>query len=186
MRGVDQAVRHQEAEFFQTGIHGRRGAGEQQDDAGDEHEQRQHRPCQTGGDPQRLAGRQRAAGLQHQQQQAGDDQRQHHVDQPVEQQGGGQRRGTQLIGERCQQHRFEHPDTAGNVAEYASGEGDQVDQQEGAEGRRFGQQQIKHGRGCRHVQCGDQQLQQRQAQSGQADGAAGDAHQVAVRRGLLR
>ncbi|MCY1423407.1 hypothetical protein D9M71_391180 [compost metagenome] len=186
VRGIDQAVRDEEAEFLQAGIDGRRGAGEQQHDAGNEHQQRQHRRRHPRGDAQRLLRDQCPADLDHQQQQAGDDQRQHHVDQPVQQQRGGQRRGADLPGEGRQQHRLEHPDAARHVAEHAGGQGDQVDQQEGAERRCLGQQQVEHAGGDGHVQRGDRQLQQRQAQARQADAAAADAHQVAVRRRLLR
>ncbi|MNP42801.1 hypothetical protein D3C76_1365900 [compost metagenome] len=121
-----------------------------------------------------------------QQQQAGHQHRQHHVDQAIEQQGGGQWRGAQLVGECCQQDRFEHPDATRHMAEHASGQRQQVDQQECAKGRRFGQQQIKNGCGGSHIERGDDQLQEGQATSGQAQGATADLDQQVVSVRLFR
>jgi hypothetical protein len=60
------------------------------------------------------------------------------VDQAIQQQGGGQWRGTEGVGEGGQQDRFEDPDTTRYMAEHASGQGQQVHQQEGAERRASG------------------------------------------------
>lgn len=152
---------NEEAEVLQAGVDRRRGAGKQQHDTGEEDQDRQDRCGETRGDADRLARHPQPARFEEQQQQAGQQQRQHHVDQAVQEQGRGQRRGAQLAGERGQQHRLEHPDSARYVAEYAGGQGEQVDQQERREGWGFRQQQIKDGSGGGDVEGGDQQLQQR-------------------------
>jgi len=72
------------------------------------------------------------------------------------------------------------------MAEYASGQRQQVHQQERAERWRFRQQHIKDGGGSGDVQRGDDQLQERQASTGQAQGAAADLDQQVVRVGLFR
>jgi hypothetical protein len=108
------------------------------------------------------------------------------VDQAIQQQGGGQWRGAELVGEGGQQDRFEDPDTTRYMAEHASGQGQQVHQQEGAERRGFRQQQIQHGGGGGDVQRGDDQLQEGQAPARQAQCAATDPDQQVVAVGLFR
>ncbi|MNF96200.1 hypothetical protein D3C84_789820 [compost metagenome] len=115
-----------------------------------------------------------------QQQQARDQQRQHHVDQAIEQQRGGQRRGTKFVGEGGQQNGFEYADATGNMAEHTSGQRQQVHQQECTEGRSFRQQQIQHGRGGGYVEGGNDQLQERQATARKAQGATTDLDQQVV------
>ncbi len=180
VRGIDQAMWNEEAEVLQAGVDRRRGAGKQQHDTGEEDQDRQDRCGETRGDADRLARHPQPARFEEQQQQAGQQQRQYHINQAVQEQGRGQRRGAQLAGERGQQHRLEHPDSARYVAEYAGGQGEQVDQQERREGWGFRQQQIKDGSGGGDVEGGDQQLQQRQAQARQAQAAAAEADQQAV------
>ncbi|MCY1507849.1 hypothetical protein D9M68_421370 [compost metagenome] len=176
VRGVDQTVGNQEAQVFQAGVRRRGGAGKQQHHAGHEHQQRQHRCGQAGGGAQSLAaGREQALRLIGQQQQAGQHQWQADVDQAVEQQGGRQRCGTQLPGEGRQQNGFEHADPARDMAQYASGQGQHVDQQESAERRRVGQQYVEHAGGGADIRQCDQQLQRRQAQTGQAHAAVAQA-----------
>jgi len=75
-----------------------------------------------------------------QQEHARDQERQHHIDHAIQQQGSGQWCGAELVCKCGEQDRFEHPDSARYVAEHASGEGQQVNQQEWTEGRRFWQQ----------------------------------------------
>ncbi|VVN42367.1 hypothetical protein PS683_05557 [Pseudomonas fluorescens] len=71
------------------------------------------------------------------------------------------------------------------MAEHAGGQGQQVHEQEGAEGRRFRQQHIKDGGGSGDVQRGDDQLQEGQASTRQAQGAAAGFYQQIVRVGLF-
>lgn len=152
---------NEETEVLQAGVDRRCGAGKQQHDTGEEDQDRQDRCGETRGDANRLARHPQPARFEEQQQKAGQQQWQHHINQAVQEQGCGQRRGAQLAGERGQQHRLEHPDSARYVAEYAGGQGEQVDQQERREGWGFRQQQIKDGSGGGDVEGGDQQLQQR-------------------------
>ncbi|MCY1436032.1 hypothetical protein D9M71_521470 [compost metagenome] len=174
--------------MLQAGVRRRRDAGEQQHHARQEHQQREHRRRQAGGGAQGLAtGREQAPGLAGQQQKAGQDQRQADIDQAVEQQGRGQGRSAELAGEGGQQYRLEYADAAGHMAEHPGSEGQQIDQQEGAQGRRFRQQHIEHAGGGADIDQGDQQLQRRQAQTGQAHAAIAQRDiDAAGHRRLLR
>jgi len=144
------------------------GAGEQQNHTGHEYQYRQNRSGQARGHAQALPGMNQALSFVHQQQQAGNQQRQNHIDHAIQQQGGGQRRGTELVGKGGQQDGFKDPDTAGYVAEYAGSQCQQINQHEGAKRRCFGQQQIQHGGRSGDVQCSDHQLQEGQARARQA------------------
>ena len=133
-----------------------------------------------------MLGLEQALGLVDQQEYTSDQQWQHHVDHAVQQQGSSQGRGTEFVGKGRQQDRFEYAHAARHMAEHTGGQGQQVHQQERAEGRRFGQQQIQHGSGCGDVQCGDDQLQESQASARQAQGAAPGLDQQVVGVGLFR
>ncbi|MNI19638.1 hypothetical protein D3C73_730800 [compost metagenome] len=186
MRGIDQTVRDQEADVFQTGVDFGGGSGEQQHHARQEHQHREDRRGQTGGCAQGLARLKQALAFVDQQQQASHQHRQHNINQAIEQQRGRQRRSAELVGEGCEQDRFEHPDTARHMTEHAGGQRQQVNQQKCAERRRFRQQQIEHGGGGCHVQCGNHQLQKSQAAPGQAQSATADSDQQVVGVRLLR
>ena len=86
-----------------------------------------------------MAGLDQALRFIDQQHQAGNQQRQYHVDHAIQQQRRGQWGGAERVGKRGQQNRFEHPDPAGDMAEHACGQGQQIDQQEGTERRSFWQ-----------------------------------------------
>ncbi|MNG15036.1 hypothetical protein D3C84_988350 [compost metagenome] len=139
MRGVDQSMRNEEAQVFETFVDFRGGAGKQQHHSGEKHQHCQHRGSQSGCCLDGLTGNQIPPCLAGQQQGAGQQQWQHYVDQAIEQQGGGQGRGAKLIGESGQQNRLEHPDAPGNMTQHSRSQGQQVHQQECAEGRCFGQ-----------------------------------------------
>jgi len=185
VRGVDQAVGDQEADVFKARVNLGCGAGKQQDHARHEYQHGQHRSGQTGGYPQALPGLDQALGFVHQQHQAGNQQRQNHIDHAIQQQGGGQWRGPELVGEGGQQYCLEHPDTAGYMAEHAGRQGQQVNQHKCAKGRCFRQQQVQHGGGGCDVQRGNDQLQQGQARAGQAQGSASGFDQQVVGDRLL-
>ncbi|MCY1417077.1 hypothetical protein D9M71_325970 [compost metagenome] len=72
------------------------------------------------------------------------------------------------------------------MAEHTGSQGQQVHQKERTKGRRFRQQQIQHRCGGGNVQGGDDQLQERQASSWKAQGAAPDPDQQVVRVRLFR
>ena len=139
VRSVHQAMGNQEADVLQAGIDFRGGAGEQQHHAGEEHQHREDRSRQARCRAQRLASLEQALGFVDQQQHAGHQHRQHDVDQSIQQQGRRQWRSSQLVGEGRQQDRLEHPDATRYMAEHPGGQGQQVDQQECAEGRGLGQ-----------------------------------------------
>ncbi len=172
--------------MFQAGIDFRGGAGEQQDNTGQEHQHRQYRSRQARGRAQRLACLEQALAFVDQQQQAGHQQGQDHIDQTIEQQGSRQWRSAQGVGKGRQQNGLEHPDAARHMAEHARGQGQQVHQKESTEGRCFRQQQIEHRGSGGDVQGGDDQLQECQATPGQAQGAASDPDQQVVRVRLFR
>ncbi|MNN13805.1 hypothetical protein D3C81_1268480 [compost metagenome] len=180
MRGIDEAVRHQKAHVFQAGVDFRCGAGEQQHHTGEKHEDRQHRCSQPGGGFERLLRKQQAPGFVGQQQHTGQQQRQYYIDQAVQQQCGGQWRGAELIGEGCEQNRFEHTDAARHMAKYTGRKRQQIDQNERAKRRGFREQQVKDGSGGGYIQRGDYQLQCCQSCAGQAQRPAPQLHQQAV------
>ncbi len=76
MRGVDQAIRHEEVDAFQAGIDFRGGTGEQQHHAGKEYQHREDRSGQAGRHAHALARRDQTLGLGAQQCQASQQQRQ--------------------------------------------------------------------------------------------------------------
>ncbi|OMP13015.1 hypothetical protein COLO4_02429 [Corchorus olitorius] len=135
VRGIDQAVRDQEAQVLETGIDFRGGTREQQHHAGKEYQHGEHWRSQARGDLDRLLRKEEAARFAGQQDHAGHQHRQHHVDEAIQQQRGGQRRSAQLVGKGGQQDRFEYTDAARYMAEDACRQGQEVDQQEGAESR---------------------------------------------------
>ncbi|MNP00709.1 hypothetical protein D3C76_925040 [compost metagenome] len=71
------------------------------------------------------------------------------------------------------------------MAENASRQGQQVNQQEGAKGRGLRQQQIEDCCSQGNVQSGYDQLQQCQAQTRQAQGATADLYQQVVGQRLF-
>ena len=112
-------MRNEEVENFQALIQAWRGARKQQHHPGDEHQQSQDRRRQATRRADGLACVDQPAQFHGQQQQAGHQQWQHDIDEAIEQQGGGKGRGTQFVGEGCQQYRLEYADTARHMAEHA-------------------------------------------------------------------
>ncbi|MNI20564.1 hypothetical protein D3C73_740520 [compost metagenome] len=93
VRGVDQTMRDQKADVFQTCIDLGRRTRKQQHHAGQEHQHRQNRRGQTRRGAHGL-GLKQALTFVDQQEYAGHQQRQHHVDQAIQQQRRGQWCGT--------------------------------------------------------------------------------------------